>query len=305
MNNLIQCSNLSKQFGSKHALRRLNFELDAGAPIALVGPNGAGKTTLFSILCGYLRPTEGEVTILGHKPGATALFGQVAALPQDAQLDPRFSISRQLMYYAQLQGFSKKAARSEAERVLSLVELSDVIDEKPDALSHGMRKRVTIAQALMGSPKLIMLDEPTAGLDPRNARNIRQMVAELSDLTTFIISSHNLQELERLSQTVLYLEHGQISQHSDISSKSQTTGFLTIQMNVNDNINPDIPPLKAFSELTGVTSVTNEQKNDFVIEYDADATDLDQRLLACIASNGWNYHQLIKGKTLEEQLFAK
>lgn len=302
MRNLIQCNNLSKQFGSKYALKRLNFELDAGAPIALVGPNGAGKTTLFSILCGYLPPSDGEVTIFGHKPGSNALFGEVAALPQDAQLDPRFSIAHQLMFYAQLQGFSKKTARAEAQRVLELVELSDVIDEKPGALSHGMRKRVTIAQALMGSPKLIMLDEPTAGLDPKNARNIRQMVAELSDLATFIISSHNLQELERLSQTVLYLEHGQISQHSDISSKSQTTGFLTVQMEVNG----DIDPTTVFSDLVGVTGVSNSQKNDFVIEYDINASDdLDQRLLACIASNGWNYHQLIKGKTLEEQLFSE
>ena len=302
MKTLIRCNNLSKQFGSKKALNNLNFELDAGAPIALVGPNGAGKTTLFSILCGYLQPSQGNVTIFDQQPGANGLFGKVAALPQDAQLDPRFSIARQLMFYAQLQGFAKKAARAEAQRVLELVELGDAIDVKPSELSHGMRKRVTIAQALMGSPALIMLDEPTAGLDPRNARNIRQMVAELSELATFIISSHNLQELERLSQTVLYLEQGQISQHSDISSKSQTTGFLTVQMDVSGNIDPTT----AFADLFGVTQVTHSQKNDFVIEYDTTAsTDLDQRLLACIATNGWNYHQLIKGKTLEEQLFAK
>jgi ABC-2 type transport system ATP-binding protein len=300
MKSIIQCSNLSKQYGSKFALRNLDFELDAGAPIALVGPNGAGKTTLFSILCGYIQPSEGNISIFGHQPGSANLFGRVAALPQDAQLDPRFSIARQLMYYGQLQGFGTKDARKEAERVLSLVELSDVIDEKPGALSHGMRKRVTIAQALMGKPELIMLDEPTAGLDPRNARNIRQMVAELSDLATFIISSHNLNELERLSETVLCLEHGQISQHSAISSKS-STGFLTVQMDVTGNVDPTL----MFKDLVGVSEVTLSQKNEFVLQYDmGETSDLDQRLLACIASNGWNYHQLIKGKTLEEQLFS-
>jgi ABC-2 type transport system ATP-binding protein len=300
MKSIIQCHDLSKQFGSKYALRHLDFELFEGAPIALVGPNGAGKTTLFSILCGYLEPSQGNVTIYGHKPGSNALFGQVAALPQDAQLDPRFAVSKQLMYYAQLQGMDKKSARKEAERVLSLVELSDVIDEKPGALSHGMRKRVTIAQALMGSPKLIMLDEPTAGLDPRNARNIRQMVAELSELATFIISSHNLNELERLSETVLYLEQGKISQHSAISSKS-STGFLTVQMDTSGSVDPTL----IFKNLAGVNEVTHSQKNEFVLQYDiATAVDLDQQLLACIAQNGWNYHQLIKGKTLEEQLFS-
>jgi ABC-2 type transport system ATP-binding protein len=300
MRSLIQSHNLSKQFGSKHALKGLDFELFTGAPIALVGPNGAGKTTLFSILCGYLPPSSGQITIFGHKPGARELFGKVAALPQDAQLDPRFSIAHQLTFYGQLQGLNKKNARSEAQRVLELVELSEVLNEKPGALSHGMRKRVTIAQALIGSPELIMLDEPTAGLDPKNARNVRQMVAELSDLATFIISSHNLQELERLSQTVLYLEQGQISQHTDISFKSPT-GFLTVQMAVDDQTDPT----QAFSDLVGVMGVTNNQKNDFVIEYDLQTdADLDQRLLACIAQNNWSYHQLIKGKTLEEQLFS-
>jgi len=297
---LVQCHGLSKQFGSKYALRNINVDLDAGAPIALVGPNGAGKTTLFSILCGYLQPSEGEVSILGHAPGSNELFGKVAALPQDAQLDPRFSIAKQMIHYAQLQGYDKKSARIEAERALSLVELSDVIDQKPAALSHGMRKRVTIAQALMGQPQLIMLDEPTAGLDPRNARNIRQMVAQLSDHATFIISSHNLNELERLSQSVLYLEHGQISQHSAISSKAQTS-YLTIQMDVPANVDPSL----IFNGLPGVIDVTHPQKYEYVLQYDqTEGVDLDQQLLACIAENGWNYYQLIKGKTLEEQLFS-
>ncbi|MCJ8271397.1 MAG: ATP-binding cassette domain-containing protein, partial [Psychrosphaera sp.] len=176
----------------------------------------------------------------------------------------------------------------------------EVIDQKPGALSHGMRKRVTIAQAMMGKPDLIMLDEPTAGLDPRNARNIRQMVAELSDQTTFIISSHNLNELERLSETVLCLEMGEISQHSTISSKSET-GYLTIQMDVTGNVDPTL----IFKNLPGVNEVTHSQKNEFLLKYDmAEGLDLDQRLLECIAENGWSYHQLIKGQTLEEQLFS-
>ncbi len=300
MSLIVQCNDLSKQFGSKHALRGLDFELYEGAPIALVGPNGAGKTTLFSILCGYLQPTKGEVTLFGHQPGSSALFGKVSALPQDAQLDPRFAIAKQLGFYAQLQGFSKKAARAEAERVLELVELKEVLDEKPGALSHGMRKRVTIAQALIGTPKLVMLDEPTAGLDPRNARNIRQMVAELATEATFIISSHNLNELERLSQTVLCLEHGKISQHSAISSKS-STGFLTVQMDVADTVDPTL----IFHNLPGVSAVTKPQRSEYVLQYDMnESPDLDLQLLRCIAENGWSYHQLIKGKTLEEQLFS-
>ena len=100
MSGIICCENLSKHYGSNLALDNVSFELESGSPIALVGPNGAGKTTLFSILCGYLRPSSGSVSLLGHKPGSSKLFGQLSALPQDAQLDPSFTIHEQLSFYA-------------------------------------------------------------------------------------------------------------------------------------------------------------------------------------------------------------
>jgi len=163
---IIQCDNLSKQYGNKLALDTVSLTLTQGAPIALVGPNGAGKTTLFSLLCGYIQPTNGSISILGHKPGSKALQGLLSALPQDAALDPNFSIVSQLQFFAQLQGMTTKAAKQEALRVLALVDLTDSAEAKPKSLSHGMSKRVSIAQALMGSPKIVLLDEPTAGLDP-------------------------------------------------------------------------------------------------------------------------------------------
>ena len=303
---LIQCQGLSKQFTEKTVLHDLTFELSNGQPIALVGPNGAGKTTLFSILCGYIRPTSGSVNVLGKTPGSAELFGRVSALPQDAQLDPRFSICRQLMLYAQLQGFSRQNAKIEAERVLSLMQLSDVLHQKPAALSHGMRKRVTIAQALIGSPELVLLDEPTAGLDPVNARNIRDLVSEHSDTTTFIISSHNLSELEELCSTVLHLSNGRLQQQVDLTGTgTQDTpnplSYLTVHM---DNC-----PVDAFisriSDIPGVENVEARQKNHFLISYHLIKTSpLDQALLQCIKESQWDYRQLIKGKTLEEQLFS-
>ena len=213
MSTLIKVSGLNKFFGDKHALNNVDFEIVKGPPVALVGPNGAGKTTLFSVLCGYLQPSSGQVGIFDAKPGTKATFGRLAALPQDAQLDPSFTIAHQLSFYGQLQGLSKRKSKMEVERTLELVGLSDVLKEKPEALSHGMRKRVTIAQALIGSPDIVMLDEATAGLDPLHAREIRQLVASLSDEITFILSSHDLNELERLWQQVLYLDKGQLQQH--------------------------------------------------------------------------------------------
>ncbi|MBZ4679319.1 MAG: transporter, partial [Shewanella sp.] len=200
---LINCNGLSKLYGSKRALDSVDLQLEPGSPIALVGPNGAGKTTLMSLLLGYIRPSSGEITVMGQRPGSTGLLGQISALPQDAALDPGFSLLTQFSLFARMQGMGAEAAKAESMRVLALVGLEDVANQKPNSLSHGMGKRAAIAQALIGNPKLVLLDEPTAGLDPANARKIRELVESLSADTTFIISSHNLDELEKLCDRVL------------------------------------------------------------------------------------------------------
>ena len=302
MSHLIECKKLTKRFSSNMALNGLDFTLEKGAPIALVGPNGAGKTTLFSILCGYIAPTSGSVEMLGTAPGSKGLFGKISALPQDAQLDPRFAISHQLKFYAELQGIPAKQAGKEAERVLDLMGLIDVLDSKPGALSHGMRKRVAIAQSLMGSPELVLLDEPTAGLDPLNARNVRRMVSELSSDTTFIISSHNLHELEKLCETVLYLEKGVLKQQSSVISKDPE-GYITVHLDVAETSEVVIA---TFEQIIGVSQVRMSQQNEYIIQYDRQQhANLDQLLLQNLSDKGWEYKQLLKGKSLEEQLFSE
>jgi ABC-2 type transport system ATP-binding protein len=301
MSSIIQCKNLSKRYGSNLALNNVSFELESGSPIALVGPNGAGKTTLFSILCGYLLPSSGSVSLLGHKPGSSKLFGQVSALPQDAQFDPSFTIHQQLSFYARLQGYGRKAAKIEASRVLELMQLTESITSLPSSLSHGMRKRVAIAQALIGSPKLVFLDEPTAGLDPANARNIRQQISALSDSTTFLISSHNLQELERLCDTVLLLEQGQLQQQTQVTLNEKTEwDFLTVLMNTHQ----DQEVKTTLKGLANVASIACKNKNEFVLKYNIEKSpNLDQQLLKILSEKGWSYRQLTRGKTLEDQLF--
>ena len=298
MKPIIECRSLGKSYGSNRALDGVGFSLDAGDVAALVGPNGAGKTTLLSILCGYLRPDEGSLQLFGAAPGAAILNGRIGALPQDAQLDPRFAIAHQLTLYARLQGMSAAAARQEARRVLARVQLDEVLDEKPAALSHGMRKRVSIAQALIGDPELILLDEPTAGLDPANARNVRQLVTELGEQTTVIISSHNLDELERLCNKVLLLQHGHMSEQP-VGAIDDSYLTLVLEPQAASD------PLGVLAALEGVIEVTSPQKNEYLIRYDdRQGGDMDLRLMQCLAQQGWGYRQLVKGRTLETQLFA-
>jgi ABC-2 type transport system ATP-binding protein len=295
---LIQAQNINKYFGAKHVLKDVSFEIEAGTPIALVGPNGAGKTTLFSILCGYLQADSGAIQVCGESANSTKHLGQLAALPQDAMLDPNFSLHRQFSFYGQLQGLTKQAAQVEAMRVLELVNLKEAAKELPQNLSHGMRKRACIAQALIGSPKLVLLDEATAGLDPKHAKEIRELVASLSDDITFILSSHDLSELERLCQQVYYLEQGVLriydtqselkgKQHYTLRLKQRLAEFGTL-------LNTAFPTCK----------VNQTQDREYMIEVDASSPQFDVALLTFLHQQNIAYHQLNNGMTLENQLFS-
>jgi len=300
MSTLISASGLSKKFGDKLALSNVSFAIDKGTPVALVGPNGAGKTTLFSLMCGYIFPSAGELQILGNKPGSRQLFGQLSALPQDAQLDPRFNIIHQLTFYGQLQGLSKSRATKESERVLELVGLSDVLRQKPMDLSHGMRKRATIAQALLGDPKIVMLDEATAGLDPIHAREVRELVSALSSETTFILSSHDLSELERLCGQVLHLDQGILTEHSAQSRLSDSSHFFTLQLSQSYSGVEQV-----LQQLQHVHRVYKSQSKEYVVEYQKSDSAVDIALLECCHEQGWKYRKLINGHTLENQIFHK
>jgi ABC-2 type transport system ATP-binding protein len=300
---IIECRQLSHVYSGKPALADVNVELAAGEPIGLVGPNGAGKTTLLNILSGFMIPTYGTVKLFGYPPGVPELIGKISALPQDARLDPSFTIGEQLVFYGRLQGMNKPQASLEASRVLEAVALAEATNEKPTALSHGMAKRVAIAQALIGKPELILLDEPTTGLDPVNVRTVRKIIAEKSQETTFIISSHDLAELDRQCRRILLLEKGVLQPGAiGFNEQQAATRFITLQM---ENC-PAQEVMVKLQALEGVLKVANPQKNEFIVEYDPCLQpSMDQQLMQCITVNHWQYRQLSHGKTLEEKLFFR
>ena len=240
------------------------------------------------------------MSILGSTPGHRNLFGKLAALPQDAQLDPRFSISHQLTFYGQLQGYSRQQAQKECDRVLSLVGLSDAAKQRPKDLSHGMRKRVTIGQALIGEPQIVMLDEATAGLDPIHAREVRELVSSLSSEATFILSSHDLSELERLCGQVLHLDLGKLTEHNGDTPTTSDKNFMTLQLKQQyEGVEV------ALRTLPNVKNVYMSQAKEYVIEYEMTSHAFDITLLQCCHAQSWQYRQLINGHTLENQIFHK
>ncbi|MCU0696941.1 MAG: ABC transporter ATP-binding protein, partial [Myxococcaceae bacterium] len=205
----IRLERLSKHFGAKRAVDDVSFEVQEGHCYGLIGPNGAGKTTTFSMMTGYLFPTAGTIRILGVDPFVPgALKGKVGVLPQDAILPPTWPVGALLTYFGELSGLASPEA--EAKRVLEKVQLPETWNMYSNQLSHGMAKRVSMAQALMGSPPVIFLDEPTAGLDPKIAASVRQLIRELKGQHTVVVSSHNLQELEELCDATAILDKGKL-----------------------------------------------------------------------------------------------
>lgn len=206
----LQFSGVKKRFGSTEALRGIDLSIPRGALCGLVGPNGAGKTTASSIVCGFLRPDAGEVTILGDAGfDARRLKGRLTALPQDAALGRETKCFDHLVYLGRLQGLAGGDARRDAERLLDEVGLADRKRAKAKTLSHGMLRRLAVAQALLGRPELILLDEPTSGLDPRHAHDLRELLRRTRQQgRTVVVSSHNLPELESLCDHIAFIDRG-------------------------------------------------------------------------------------------------
>jgi ABC-2 type transport system ATP-binding protein len=245
----VTAEGLGRDFGDTRALDGIDLTLEPGAPIGLVGPNGAGKTTFFSVLCGFLRPSRGQVQVLGKPPLHPELRGRVAILPQDAAFVKGVPVVSQLAFLAELQGFARKAARAEAMRVLELVLLGDAARKPPEAMSHGMLKRVAIAQAFLGEPELVMLDEPTAGLDPATADHIKTLIRSLDKQRTFIVSSHNLDDVEQLCGSVVVLDKGKVAQHRKVADLVARTSVLSFRLEQD-------APSEIVSKLSALTSVT-------------------------------------------------
>ena len=210
---MIEVSHLSKKYGTRPAIEDLSFTVGDGQIFGLLGPNGAGKSTIMNILTGYLAPTSGEVKVAGFSLPEEAQQAKacVGYLPEQPPLYPEMTVQEYLDFAAELKGIKKKAERK--EQVLKAARrtgLEDVLPRLIRSLSKGYRQRVGIAQALLGSPKLIILDEPTVGLDPAQVIGIRKLIQELGRTHTVILSSHILSEVQAVCSQVLILSMGRL-----------------------------------------------------------------------------------------------
>lgn len=210
---MVEVSHLNKNYGSHPAIRDLTFSVADGQVYGLLGPNGAGKSTIMNILTGYLSATSGQVTVAGYPlpEEADAAKACVGYLPEQPPLYPEMTVQEYLTFAAELKGVKKAERKEQVCRAARRTGLEAVLPRLIRSLSKGYKQRVGIAQALLGSPRLIILDEPTVGLDPAQVIEIRKLIRELGRAHTVILSSHILSEVQAVCQQILILSKGHLA----------------------------------------------------------------------------------------------
>jgi ABC-type multidrug transport system ATPase subunit len=298
---VVRLAEVSKHFGVKAAVDKVSLRIARGSVFGLIGPNGAGKTTSFSMMAGFLEPTAGTVQILGHKPtDVDALRGRVGVLPQDAVLPPTDRVGELLVHFGRMQGMSRDRAHENARTVLADVEGKDWWDTRCSALSHGMAKRVQLAQALLGDPEVVLLDEPTAGLDPRVAYEIRQLIVARRGRATLIISSHNLHELEEMCDAAAILDHGKLVANGTIGELTASAAEIHVELAVGP------VPIEAVRALPMVDRADFvEESRDLAVHFSREKVDAETviaHVLSLLLHHQARISGVSKGRGLEQRV---
>ena len=251
MNYALELKDVVKTYGRFRALDGLSFRVPEGSVLGMVGSNGAGKTTALTGVAGLLKLQGGAVNVLGDGPFTPATHaGRVALLPQDALFPGHARVGELLRFYGALQGLPRRALARHVRQVLQWVHLADREDARTRTLSHGMRRRLAIAQAFLGNPDLVLLDEPLNGLDPREVANIRALIRRKRASTTLVISSHLLTEIEAVCDRVVIIERGRTVRQGTLAD------FVGRRHEVSYELGRGTPPMEALSAQLGNVAFT-------------------------------------------------
>ncbi len=301
MTQAIQIHGISKRFGRIQALKSVSFDVPAHSIFGLLGPNGAGKTTLFSIVANFLKADAGQVEVLGFDTRRISkLQSRLTILPQDAQFQHNVPILDQLVFFRLLDGRSRQQAEEEVHHTLGLVGLESVAKRRVGSLSHGMLKRLGIAQAFLGHPEVILLDEPTSGLDPVNVRQIRDLIKKLQERATIVVSSHNLGEIQELCDHVAILDVGELVLAGSVDEITRAGREYELHLSrpLADG------ELEQLQTLDGIRSLRDTGPASYMVAFDLseDGTDVDRmiaNLLRRLLDLEITPRKLTEGRSLE------
>ena len=209
---MIQVKNLSKKYGKFVAVDNLNFKINDGEIIGLLGPNGAGKSTTMNMITGFIDATEGQI-LINEKDilkNSKEIKKQIGYMPENIPLYQDLTVKEFVKFMAELKGVSKKDKKNEVEETIKKVGLTDVQNKLIKNLSRGYKQRVSLAGAIVGNPKILILDEPTVGLDPKQIIEIRELIKSLGKNHTVILSSHILSEVSQICEKVIIINKGKL-----------------------------------------------------------------------------------------------
>ena len=299
---MIRIQNLSKRYGDVTALQDISCEIGAGEIVGLLGPNGAGKTTTIKILTGYLQPGAGSVevdglNVLTHRRQVQSRIGY---LPESAPLYPELSVQGYLHMMADLRQIPRSEQGEYISDAVYATALADHLTRPIGELSKGYRQRVGLAQAILHRPKLLILDEPTVGLDPTQIVEIRRLIRRLAQNSTILFSTHILSEVEALCDRVIILMNGEIKADARLAELAGASTALLVLQEQNDEIAAEL------SSLEGVVEVSATESRDgfpALQVLTADDVDILPQLFQLAGQKQWPVRELRRDRRTLESIF--
>lgn len=300
---MLRVEHVSKRYGSFPALRDVSFEAGKGEVIALLGRNGAGKSTLMNILTGYIAATEGAVSVAGHDVQLAPMEArrQVGYLPEQPPLYPDMTVTEYLRYCAQLKGIPKKAVPGEIAAVVERTGLKEYARRLCGKLSKGYRQRLGLAQALLGSPALLVLDEPGSGLDPLQMVQMRDVIREVGKACTVLLSSHILSEVTSICSRALVLDKGRLCYDGAMDMLLRPEGHLHMLARRGSDL-PEV--LRKLPGVRHVAAQMQEELYSIDVVHDPE-TDLRGLVFQAAVENGAELLELMPASSGLEEAFLR
>jgi len=302
---VLSVSGLSKSFGERRAVDGVSFQVQRGQTVGLLGPNGAGKSTTVSMICGLISADSGSVTLDGEPvgQGASAAKQKLGLVPQDLALYEELPAIENLKLFGALYGLKGAALNTRAEEVLALVGLSDRAKDKPSTFSGGMKRRLNIAAALLHDPQLLILDEPTVGVDPQSRNAIFETLEALkAQGRSLIYTSHYMEEVERLADHIVIIDHGKVladAAPAELYRRLPTQAALQVEL-ANATAVQGESLLAALADLPGVAGVRHEGGQFDISLHD---TSHAARVLRWLDEQGHSLAHFATARTKLEDIF--
>jgi ABC-2 type transport system ATP-binding protein len=305
---LITVENLSKRYATKTAIEGMSFQVEKGEILGFLGPNGAGKTTTMRIITGYMPASEGTVRVDGYDvfDNPLEVRRRIGYLPENPPLYLEMTVTGYLRFVAKIKGVPKDKIHQEVARVMERASIADVKERIIAKLSKGYKQRVGIAQALLNDPPVLILDEPTIGLDPKQIHEVRELVKDLAGQHTVVLSTHILPEVEQTCHRVIIIDRGKIvAVDTPQNLRLQLQGAERVSIEVQGPASEIISKLKAMPGVVNIQKIAeNDSRHRFQVEGEL-RKDIRSDLARTIVQNGWGLYELQSATMSLEDIFLK